>query len=423
MNIKNGLFDFIEKSPTAQHAAANVAARLADAGYTELCERFTTDLAADGRYFLRRGGAVIAFRMREDIKSFSITASHSDSPALRLRHEPSIRGEYTSLSVERYGGAVNHTWLDRPLALAGRVMVAEDVGIRERLVTIDEDVAVIPGVAPHVMRDVNSSFAPNPAVDMKPLYSIGEASLMEKVASTLGIRAEDIASHELYLVSRARPLLFGASGELILAPRIDDLASVYTALEAFLAAPDTEAVPMLCVFDHEEVGSETKEGAASNMLSELLEVICPDGARLKAALSASLMLSVDGAHAHHPNHPELSDPTNRPILGGGVAVKYNANRKYATDLLSDALLRSIAARAGIALQSFANRADLPGGTTLGSIAALALSVPTVDIGIPQLSMHSIAETCAASDVIGMYELLLAFYSSTTEKRGEAYIVK
>lgn len=423
MNIIKSLFEFIEKSPTSAHVAFYATAKLTEAGYTEICEGSAQELADGGKYFVRRGGAIIAFRMREQVRSFNITASHSDSPAFRLRHDPDVHGVNTTLNVESYGGTVNYTWFDRPLALAGSVMVSDGSRIDNRLVFMDEDVAVIPGVAPHLMSGINTSFSPNPAVDMRPLYSIGEASLLDAVASRLGIDVKNIVSHELYLVNRARPTLFGAENELILAPRIDDLASVYTALEAFIAAPDTDSVPMLCIFDHEEIGSATKEGAASDMLSELLSAICPDKAKLNSALAASLMLSADGAHALHPNHPELSDPTNRPVLGAGVAIKYSARRKYATDVLSDALLRSVASRAGIPIQTYANRADLPGGSTLGSIAAVATSLPTVDIGIPQLAMHSVCETCAAADVESMYQLLFAFYSSVIEKQGDAYIVK
>lgn len=410
MKLTDNLFGFIESSPTSHHAAATVIGMLREAGYAELC--VASDLTAGGKYYIHRGGAVIAFRMREKCLSFNITASHSDSPSYRINYIPESRSAYTRLCVEPYGGAINYTWFDRPLSVAGRVMVSEGGALLEKLVCLDEDLVVIPSVAPHLMRGINSTFSPNAAVDMQPLLSLGEASLLGRVAENLGVAKENIISHELYLYNRQRGMYIGADRELVIAPRIDDLASVYTALEAFIKAPDTASVPVLAVFDNEEVGSSTKEGAASDLLADVLAMICPDRSALDAALSVSLMLSVDGAHALHPNHPELSDPVNRPILGGGVAVKYNANRRYATDALSDALLRAIAQKAGIGLQVYSNRADLPGGSTLGSIAATALAVPTVDIGIPQLAMHSIAETCAESDIAAMYELLLAFYSAT-----------
>ena len=409
MKLTDRLFKFIEGSPTSYHAARRLADELSAAGYVPVSEG--APLKAGGKYYLTRGGSVIAFRMRDKVSSFNITASHSDSPSFKINFIPESSGVYTRLSVESYGGAINYTWLDRPLSVAGRVMVSDGGALTERLVDLDADIAVIPSVAPHLMRSINSSFAPNVAVDMQPLFTIEKSSLLNRVAAALGISRESILSHELYMLPRQKPTYIGAEGELILAPRIDDLASVYTALEAFLAAPDTESVPVLAVFDHEEIGSATKEGAASDMLSDVLALICPDEGVRKSALASSLMLSVDGAHALHPNHPELSDPINRPILGGGVALKYNANRRYATDLVSDAILRAIAAKRGITLQVYANRADLPGGSTLGSIAARGLAVPTVDIGIPQLAMHSAVETCAAADVDAMYELLLAFYSS------------
>ena len=423
MKLTERLFDFIESAPTSLHAAKSVSAILEESGYTKICECGGTELVAGGKYYIARGGAVIAFRKRENCTSFGITASHSDAPSFKLNFVSETRAAYTRLSVERYGGSIHYSWLDRPLSVAGRVMISVGGEISEKLVKLDEDLAVIPSVAPHLMRDVNSGFSPNAAVDLQPLYSIGAACVLDKVAAAAGVARENIISHDLYLYTREHPTTFGAEGELILAPRIDDLASVYTALSAFIDAPDTASTPVFAMFDHEEVGSSTTEGAASTLLSDVLALICPDKSCREAAIRASLMLSVDGAHALHPNHPELSDPANRPTLGGGVAIKYNANRRYATDAASDAILRTIAAADGIALQVYANRADLPGGSTLGSIAATGLGIPTVDIGIPQLAMHSIMESAAASDVDAMYKLLSAFYASSVERDSESGALK
>lgn len=421
MSYSEKLFDFIKASPTSRHAAAEVVRRLQVAGYSPLCEGKA--LVSGNGYYLHSGGAVIAFRHRAECKSFNITASHSDSPAFKLVAGKKAASPYTRLSVERYGGAINYTWLDRPLSVAGVAVTSEGNIIRERLVDLGRDLVTVPSVPPHLNRAINDGFAPNPAVDLQPLYAIGEGDILAELAAALSVRPEDIISHDLYLYSREEGRTLGASGELLLAPRIDDLASVYTALLAFLAAPDTEATPVLAVFDHEEVGSATAEGAASSLLNRVLAATCTDEAARREALCASLMLSVDGAHALHPNHPELFSPDCHPILGGGVAVKYNAERRYATDALSDALLRQIASDAKITLQNYANRADLRGGSTLGSIAATAIGIKTVDIGIPQLAMHSIAETAAISDVMDMERLLLAFYSAEISKCAEGYTVK
>ena len=423
MCFVSGLFEFINGAPTSFHAAKSVADMLREAGYAELS---VATVLEDGRgYYTKRAGSLIAFVYRVDAESFAITASHSDSPAFKLVMKPdSHTGAYSRISVERYGGAINYTWLDRPLSVAGRLVISDNGVIRERLVDVGEDIAVIPSVAPHLNRGVNDSFSPNAAVDLQPLYALGSSGdILSRVAAVAGVCESDIISHDLYLYCREGARLIGESGEMILSPRIDDLASVYTATLAFIEAEKSTAIPVLAVFDNEEIGSSTKEGAASGLLGEILSLLTPDNEKRRRMLSSSLMLSVDGAHALHPNHPELSNPECHAVMGNGIAVKYNAARRYATDAVSDALLRGIASKVGIALQSYANRADQPGGSTLGSIAATALSVHTVDIGISQLAMHSAVELAAASDIESCYRLLLAFYSCSVECRDGGYSIK
>lgn len=412
MNTANKLFDFIEKCPTSFHTVDTVAKRLCEASFTELDARSAWELADGGKYYTVRHGSIIAFVYRAPVHAFSIVSAHTDTPALKLKAVPDVKGKYQKIGVECYGGAVYYTWFDRPLSIAGRVAVKTDNGLEIRLVTLPELKVVIPSVAPHLNRAINSGFAPNPAVDLLPLYSLsGEGSVLDKVAEALGIKAEDILSHDLYLHDGERGVTFGKNNEFLLSTRIDDLASVYTALEAFLAADATRDIPLLALFDNEEIGSSTAEGAASDFLADTVERICDGRDVYRSAVAASLMLSSDGAHAIHPNHPELSDPECHPILGGGVAVKYNANRRYATDAVSDALLREVAEKNGLTLQKYSNRADLPGGSTLGSIATTRIPVLTVDIGIPQLAMHSLKECCAESDIDAMTALVCAFYSS------------
>ena len=408
----NSFIDFIKGATTSYHTVASMEAELASAGYKRLFERESWELVPGGKYYTVRGGSIIAFRYRTAAKSMNIVSAHSDFPALKLKAVPDTHGKYTKLNVETYGGAIHYTWFDRPLSLAGRVAVKTENGIDLMLVDLDEDIAVIPSVAPHLNRQVNTSFAPNAAIDLQPLYAAADAgSVLDKVASKLGVSAADILSHDLYLYNRDSGRLFGEKGEFILAPRIDNLASVYTALRAFIDADDTVSMPIIAVFDNEEVGSSTAEGAASDFLADTVKRLFSDDVAFRAALASSLVVSADGAHAIHPNHPELSDQHCYPVMGCGVAVKYNANRRYATDALSDGALRLIASTRDIPLQSYSNRPDLLGGSTLGSISSTRLPVSTVDIGVPQLAMHSACECAAVSDIKGMAELLLAFYES------------
>ena len=369
-----------------------------------------------GHFVTRDGSSIIAWRGKP-CGGFMISATHGDSPAFRVKRSPEISGDYVRLSTEKYGGMIHYSWLDRPLSLAGRVELKTDTGIESRLVNIDRDLLTIPSVAIHLNRSVNDGYKFNPASDLLPLFGLnGVKSVNSLIADSLGVAEDKIVSHDLFLYNREEGRTLGANGEFILSPRLDDLACVYASLEAFLTASDTDAVPVLAVFNNEEVGSETKQGAASTFLDYTLRRIA--GESYFAMLSDSFMVSADNAHAKHPNHPELSDSVAAPILGGGVAVKYNANQRYATDALSDAVFRTLADRAGATLQSYSNRADMPGGSTLGSIADTRVSVPTVDIGIPQLAMHSASELIAEADLSDMVKILRELYLSRLSVSGD-----
>lgn len=412
--MKKALFDFLKNSPSAYQAVANIRARLDKEGYTMLSEGEITP--ASGKFYTVRGGtSIIAWRRDGKANGFMISATHSDSPAFRLKMNNETVGAYTRLDVERYGGMIMYSWLDRPLSLAGRVLVRCEGGVEERLVNIDRDLAVIPSVAIHLNRGVNDGYKFNPATDMLPLLCSESVSFREILESEAG---GEVISHDLFLYNRDEPRSVGAKDELVLSPRIDDLASVFASLEGFLAASDTSSVPVLAVFDNEEVGSETKQGAASDMLIHTLFSIGGDNYR--SMLDGSLMLSADNAHALHPNHPELSDKPNALLLGGGVAVKYNANQRYSTDGLSAALFETLCERARVKTQNYYNRADLPGGSTLGSIANTTVGLPTVDIGVPQLAMHSACECAALSDIVDMKNVMCTLFSSSIVKDGNKY---
>ena len=426
-DYKTSLFKFIQNSPTAYHTVASVKARLVAAGYTELSEGAAWKLADGGKYFVtRNGSSVIAFRKNAAARGFVITASHSDSPAFRVKASgESAAGAYTKLPVERYGGMILYSWLDRPLSIAGRAVTRTDDGIAVRLLNIDRDLLVIPSVAIHLNRGVNEKFSPNPAQDLIPLLSAsGETvKLNALIADELGVKPEDVISHDLFLYVRDEGKTVGAKGELLLSPRLDDLGCVYSSLEAFLDSEEQGMTPVLAVFDNEEVGSDTKQGAASTFLFDTLSRVYPERDEYLAALASSYMISADNAHAKHPNHPELSDADNAPVINGGVVVKFNANQKYTTDSISAAIFTEACRKVGVKHQTYYNRADMPGGSTLGSIANTKVSISTVDVGLPQLAMHSAVETAGAYDLFDMISVLTRLYSTEIGIKADKIIIK
>lgn len=420
MDYINGLFSFIKNSPSAYHAVATVKAMLDSEGYTELYECDRWKLSVDGKYYvIRNGTSIIAFRTSREARGFMIAASHSDSPTFRVKTTPESVGAYTRLEVEKYGGMIYYSWLDRPLSVAGRVLVRTPEGIESKLVNISSDLLTIPSLAIHLNRGVNDGAKFNPAKDLLPLYaSAGEkGSFIGSIADGLGVDVSDVLSHDLFLYNRDEGRRIGKGGQFILCPRLDDLGCVYSSTVAFLESEGRGAVPVLAVFDNEEVGSETKQGAASTFLRDVLLRISGSEQSLAVALENSFMVSADNAHAKHPAYPEMSDPDNAPMLNGGIVIKYNASQRYATDGLSDSVFRTVCKRAGARVQSYCNRADLPGGSTLGSIADTKVSVPTVDIGLAQLAMHSANETAGAFDLEDMVKALREFYSSSILKKG------
>ena len=402
------LFDFIDNSPTPFHTVDSVKKALLDNGFTELSEKENYELESGKGYFVIRGGSsLIAFVYRGTPLGFTVTASHSDCPAFLVKGD--LKGAYTRLDLERYGGMILYSWLDKPLGVAGRVVVNDNGEIKSKLFSSDVT-TVIPSVAIHLNRGVNDGYKFNPAVDMLPLYSL-DGDFLSNLAIENDIDKDSILSHDLYLYNRERGLTFGADKELILSPRLDDLSCVHASLLAFLSAGESDATPVLAVFNNEEVGSETKQGAASTFLSDTLYRISGDRETYLKALASSFMVSADNAHALHPNHPELSDKSNAPLLGKGIVIKHNANQRYTTDAVSDAIFTSVCKRAEVRTQSYYNRADMLGGSTLGSISDTVVSMPTVDIGLPQLAMHSSSETIAKSDYLDMIKALTELYSS------------
>ena len=396
------MLDFIHESPACFLAAENVKKQLLKAGYAELKD--LDGIKAGGKYFMtRNNSAVIAFRVpKGKVKGFVISAAHSDSPCLKIRNKAELDGLFVRLDAERYGGMINASWVDRPLSVAGRVMVRTKKGVAVRLVDLKKDVAVIPNVAIHMNRAMNDSVKYDPAKDLVAVY--GEAAnkgkFYEEIAEAAGCKAEDIISSDLYLYNNQPGTVWGPEGEFVSSPRLDDLACVFACTEAFLTAKKTDRVPVLCVFDNEEIGSGTKQGAGSDFLPRILLGISR-GLGLSenahyALLDNSFFLSCDNGHAKHPNHPEMADQNEYPVLNGGIVIKHSP--RYATDSVSCAVFTEICTRAGVKLQSYANRPDIAGGGTLGLIADTKTPVFTVDIGIAQLAMHSCFETMGSRDL-------------------------
>ena len=416
---------FLDAAHSVYHANAIVRTLLEENGYLPLPEQEEWNIQPGGKYYVSRGGAaLVAFRVPETRPTgFVMSASHCDRPCFKVKENFELSGTYLRMAVERYGGQILSTWMDRPLSIAGRVTVETENGVENCLVDIDRDLLLIPSVDIHMNRQVNDGYKWNPAVDMLPLLGGKEVAgkLLAELEQQAGGR---ILGHDLYLYIRQKSTVWGVDGEYISSAALDDLECVWGCTQGFLKAAPSDAVPVLCVFDSEEVGSGSVQGAGSTLLEDVLERICGAmGWNQKRMLAQSFMVSADNAHAQHPNHPELADPTNAPILGSGIVVKYNANLSYCTDGMSAAIFRKICEKAGVNTQSYCNRADIPGGATLGHISLAHVSVPTVDIGLPQLAMHSCYETAAVSDAADLETAMTAYYGTTLEVSENGYILK
>ena len=421
------LFDFLAASPSCYHAVRAISDRLTTDGYTQLREQDAWTLVPGGKYFTtRNGSSLIAFRVPEGAPAgFLMAAAHTDSPTFKIKHNPEKNaGPYVQLTTEKYGGMLMNTWFDRPLSIAGRVITAKDGRLQTVLVDLDRDLAVIPSVAIHMNRAANDGFKLLANIDTLPLYGMQESagSFRAIIAQAAGVEEGEVLGEDLSLYVRTRGTVFGAKSEFILAPRLDDLGCVFGLLEGFLAADASGSVPVFCAFDNEEVGSETKQGAASSLLSDTLRRIAlalgiGEEGYLRM-LAQSFLVSADNAHAVHPNHPEYADPLNCPKLNGGVVIKFNANQRYTTDGVSCALFTAVCREAKAPVQVYANRSDIPGGSTLGSIATAKVSVPSVDIGLAQLAMHASVETAGAEDLDALVRAMTVYYGKTLQRTGD-----
>lgn len=413
--INEKLFHFIENSPTAFHTVKNCEDILKEQGYVQLKENQEWEIKPSGKYYVTRNdSSLIAFSVPEgEFKGFHIAAAHSDSPCFKLKECPDIEVEktYTKLNVEPYGGVVYSSWLDRPLAVAGRI-ITKDGSI---LVNMDKESLIIPNVAIHLNREINKGFSYNPQTDMLPLMGLtsGKKTYLSHVAKECNVSEEEIYGHDLFVYVRQKPVYGGVNREFILAPRLDDLQCVFGIVNSMAETVSKKYINVCAVFDNEEVGSNTKQGAGSTFLEDVLmrmaECFYLGKGAMMQKLDESFMISADNAHALHPNHPEKADPTNRPGLNGGIVLKYNAAQKYTTDGVSAAMVKRLCEEAKVPVQTYANRSDEPGGATLGNIAISHVSIKCADIGMPQLSMHCSVETTGSEDTVYLVRFMNRFY--------------
>lgn len=416
------LIDFIQDSPSCYHVVANAASLLENAGAIALDEKKRFELQAGNSYFVtRNSSSIIAFRIPEgEATGYSIVAAHTDSPSFKIKENPEIctGGAYTTLNVEAYGGMLMAPWFDRPLSVAGRAFVRDEEGkVQEKLVNFDKDLCQIVNLCIHQNRDANSGHEFKVQKELLPIIGMGErkGALKALVAELLDVEVEDVVDTELFLYNRTAGTIWGIDDEFFSCTKIDDLQCAFSALKAFINAEDSQSskVQVVALFDNEEVGSRTKQGADSDFLSTVI-------ARISASMgwdyekqcmmqAESFMLSADNGHSFHPNYPEKCDPTNHPVINGGVLIKYAGNQRYTTDAQSGAYFKNILKNAEVPYQVFFNNSSVSGGGTLGNIAMAHVSIPSVDIGAAQLAMHSPYETAGTKDTCNLIEGMKAFY--------------
>lgn len=420
-NINNELIKFIKDSPSQFQAVENISNLLNKEGYKYLKESSNWSIKSGKFYTIRNGSSIIAFDIPKKINDYhyQLCASHSDSPTFKIKCESELSGpnEYLKLNVERYGGAINYTWLDKPLSVAGRIIYKDKNKTKTKNIYIDKDILIIPSMPIHMNREVNKGYEFNPQIDLCPLFSNGElkkGDFIKMLSKESSINEKDIIAYDLYLVNRQEGKLWGYKDEFISSPKLDDLQAAYTSLIGFIDSKENDCIKVYCCFDNEEVGSVTKQGAMSTFLKDTL---CRINSLLKkndedyhVGIAKSFMVSFDNAHAVHPNHSEKFDQENRCYMNKGVVIKENASQSYTTDSFSRAIFKQIAELAKVPTQVFANRSDERGGSTLGNISNTQVSLHAVDIGVAELAMHSNYETAGSKDSEYAYKAIKEYYS-------------
>ncbi|MGD1821945.1 MAG: M18 family aminopeptidase [Pleomorphochaeta sp.] len=412
------LLDFITKSPTCFQAVDTIEKTLINNGFNKLKESERYNIVSGKSYYVKRNNSsLIAFKIPETYKGFSIISSHTDSPTFKIKSNPEVikNNSYTLLNTEGYGGMLLAPWFDRPLSIAGRVFVKIGDSFEEKLLTIDRDLLTIVNLAIHQNKEANKGIEYKKQVDMLPLFALGDKKnvLNELIAETLSVDVNDILSSDLFLYNRVEGRIWGLNNEFYSSPRIDDLQGVYTSMTALINTEATSYINMALFLDNEEVGSGTKQGALSDFLKITIDRIANsldwDVEEKSIYQANSFMLSCDNGHALHPNYMEKSDIVNKPIINGGVLIKHSANQKYTTDASSFALFKMILKKNDIEYQEFFNNSDQAGGSTLGNLINFSYSINTIDIGVAQLAMHSPYESAGTKDTYKLTKAMEAFY--------------
>ncbi len=424
-----GLIDFIAKSPVSFLAIKNVKNTLKDHGFAELFENQPSDIKPGCKiFFVRNGSSVVALDIGENVNlercPFHIVASHSDSPCFKIKPECDSKvGIYNRINVEPYGGLICSTWLDRPLSIAGRVMVKKEDGLLCELVNLEDHIVMIPNTCVHFNRDLGRGCAYDLASDMQAFLGqeLEDTPLKKMIAKQLKVEVEDIVNFDLYLYNQQQGYLWGNKKEYVSSSRLDDLECVYTSTQALVSSHNKTAINVLYVADNEEVGSSSRQGADSDFLEQVLRAVCEKlGVDYNISIANSFLISADNAHAVHPNRPELSDPSNRPYMNKGIAIKFNASQSYTSDAVSGAIFQRLCENSGVPYQFFTNRSDMRGGSTLGNILLNHVSLLSVDIGLPQLAMHSSFETAGTLDIKYAIDVFKEFYSINIDIIGNKY---
>lgn len=432
--ISQEMTGFLKECLTAFHAVEKLGKDLERNGYKRLRECEKWEIVPGGKYYVTRNdSSIIAFCIGTNLSdySFNIAASHSDFPTFKIKEnaEIEVNKKYIQLNTEGYGGMLCATWFDRPLSVAGRVIVKENDHFTTKLVNVDRDLVMIPSLAIHMNRQVNDGYAYNKQVDMLPLFGGAECKkgdFRKLIAEAAGVSEESLYGSDLYLYNREEPSVWGGQEEFISSPHLDDLQCAYASFKGFLEGYQEKSVNVYACFDNEEVGSGTKQGAGSTFLYDVLRRIHMGLGKSEEdyyrAVAASFMLSADNAHAVHPNHPGKTDVENCVYMNEGIVVKSHAGQKYTSDGVSIALFRDICKKADVPVQFFANRSDVAGGSTLGNISSTKVSLNAVDIGLPQLAMHSSYETAGVKDTYYMIKAMKQFFSTHFYERDGSIFV-
>lgn len=421
------MLDFIYESPTQFNAVAVSAEMLEKNGFEKLNPKENWKLEVGKKYYTtKNSSALVAFKVNSDEvekEGFRIIGSHTDSPGFRIKPNAEMEscGAYLKLNTEGYGGMILSTWLDRPLAMAGRVFLRGENPFKpvEKIVNINKPVCIIPNLAIHMNRSINDGYKYNKQTDMLPLVGLINEQLekdnymIKLLASELNVEVEEIIDFDIFLYEYEKGCFTGANEEFISTGRLDNLSMYYSSVEALLDSDSKSGISIAVGFDNEEVGSSTKQGADSNMLLNILERICislgKDRQQFFEAIENSFIISSDLAHAVHPNVNGMADPTNRPVMGKGPVIKVHAGQAYTSDGYSISVYKEICRECGVEYQEFVNKSDQRGGSTIGPISSTHIDIPSVDIGAPILSMHSIRELGCSEDFYNTYKTFVKFY--------------